>query len=519
MPSGNPTSRTSERIAAKRNLSQNTNGSLNFNPGTSNPNTNNNTTSNATNHTTAGLSNSAPDLNATIVPADRVVPLMSMVLPAPSQHPTSSPENNSTFTSPEFSSLTAQAIRSEYSRMSTQQNSRQHAVGEEVNPNRNGGENVVRPREENDAPVGTAQTNVMKNIEQSLAILIPRIVRESIRSEMNSSFNHSNQNMNAQFNHTQPTYFNNTQHTNPPQQQQYPHQQPFFYNRDPPTQYVTQNIPLVPNGYSPFQLAKWGIHFNPANKTISVEEFVFRAESLRLDYNCPWDVFIKGFHHLLEGSAENWIWNFRHENPRCDWGHLKYQLIKKFRNFESDFEIQTRIVQRRQQPSESADAYISDIIRLRNQMRIQLPEYEIIRTIKDNLKEGLVQLIFSKDVQTIEELLEECKRAERSLAKRGYYRPMNNYKRINEVAYDDILPEEEHFEVEALKPSTSSGSKLVCWNCKKVGHNFIDCSVERGYFCYRCGFDGVKSCKDCPQCRGNGRGNMAKSGLPCSPQN
>lgn len=96
--------------------------------------------------------------------------------------------------------------------------------------------------------------------------------------------------------------------------------------------------------------------------------------------------------------------------------------MKKFPNFESDFEIQRHIMERRQLQSETADVYISEIIKLKNQMRVQIQEYEIVHIMKDNLKDGLVQLIFPKNIETIDELSEECKRAERNIAKRSSYR-------------------------------------------------------------------------------------------------
>lgn len=51
------------------------------------------------------------------------------------------------------------------------------------------------------------------------------------------------------------------------------------------------------------QLQKWGLKFDGSSKSVSIEEFVFRAEALRSDYNCPWDILVKGFHHLLAGRA------------------------------------------------------------------------------------------------------------------------------------------------------------------------------------------------------------------------
>lgn len=173
-------------------------------------------------------------------------------------------------------------------------------------------------------------------------------------------------------------------------------------------------------------------------------------------------------------------------------------------------------MERRQLPSESADIFISEIIKLKNQMRIQLQEYEIVRMIKDNLKEGLIQLIYPKNVGTIEELLEECKRAERNIAKRISYRQQQqNYRRINELDIEGNL-QSEHVGIEALNKVYTSGKQVICWNCRITGHSFIDCPLEqRNIFCYKCGFDGVTSPK-CPRCSGNPIRNMLKTGPTCS---
>lgn len=514
------------------------------------------TTTNTTNTTTTSISPpSISGLDRTILP--NVTPLMSIRLPPEIEHPTtSSPEEIVTITTPEYSSLTAQGIREAYARSSALQNQRLPTLRESVHPDMPVNNDGLSLRDYVGASVGAAEANIMRSIQENLAVMIPRIVRESLRSERinstnnspnditnNAHNNHNNNNTleaqnrtNFQLNDTpageQQFYFQpyNRQTTNrnfqqpnqPPRHpnQTYDQQRQHTGVHEPRTQFVTQNVAVGYNTNAPHELQKWGIKFDPSNRTLSIEEFVFRAESLRVDYNCPWDVFMRGFHHLLAGNANNWIWGFRHQNPYCTWDHLKYHLIKKFRNFESDFEIQRRIVERRQGPSETSDMYIAEIIKLKNQMRMHIPEYELVRTIKDNLKDGLLQLVFPMDIQTTEELAEVCRRAERSLAKRSSHRQQFTPRRINELEYDETPNEEtgQSYQVEALKFNTQPAKQLVCWNCKQTGHSFIECTVEqRNLFCYKCGFDGVTSPK-CPRCLGNSQRNMEKPGPTCSPQ-
>lgn len=77
---------------------------------------------------------------------------------------------------------------------------------------------------------------------------------------------------------------------------------------------------------TPLQLQKWGLKYDGSSKSVSVEEFIFRAESLRVDYVCSLDVFIKGFHHLLTGRAFDWTWQFRQQNPLCENSALSRNL-------------------------------------------------------------------------------------------------------------------------------------------------------------------------------------------------
>lgn len=185
---------------------------------------------------------------------------------------------------------------------------------------------------------------------------------------------------------------------------------------------------------------------------------------------------------------------------------------------------------RRQNYNENAETFINEIIYLKNQMRIAIPERELVMMVKDNLKDGLSQLIYPINIMDLDQLLCECKRAEGNLAKRTHYRqPQNQYKRVNELDMANessneqqcftprfSTPPTEDYNLEALKFNTQPARQLVCWNCKGPGHTFIECmSKQRNLFCYKCGFDGVITPK-CPTCLGNKQKSMTRTGPSCS---
>ncbi|KAI8118538.1 hypothetical protein CVS40_9881 [Lucilia cuprina] len=89
---------------------------------------------------------------------------------------------------------------------------------------------------------------------------------------------------------TQPVFGNTPQHFS----QQYP---------DFTTHHVNQNYSQINRNH----LEKWGFKFDGTNKSFTVEDFVFRVEVLKNDYNCPWDMVMNGFHHLVTGAASTWF--------------------------------------------------------------------------------------------------------------------------------------------------------------------------------------------------------------------
>lgn len=205
-------------------------------------------------------------------------------------------------------------------------------------------------------------------------------------------------------------------------------------------------------------------------------------------------------------------------------------MTKKYRKFESDYEIQRRIMDRRQNYSESAENFISEIILLKNQMRNSIPEKELVMMVKDNLKDGLSQLIYPINILDMDQLLCECKRAERNLAKRNHFRQnQNQFRKVNELDFSletnsesnnnilpTLTPKMDDYQVEALKFNTPQVKQLLCWNCKRAGHTFIEChSTQRNLFCYRCGYDGVITPR-CPTCLGNQQNSMMSTGPSCS---
>lgn len=446
-----------------------------------------------------------------------------------------------TIPSPSYSSLTAQNIRNEVRSQGAPQNLRLNQI---VRPTTTVNDNGLTLEEYVAASVGLCQAQMLREMNEIKKMLQDLHYERGAESELNPDFINStniglNQGLpppnvnipgfhpnvpppssghplqtNNNPNNQIPLYRNN----DPYNQQPIQNQQPPYY---PPQQGASyylheQNATWYPNrNINSYDLDKWGIRFDGTAKTVDIKEFIFRVEAIKEDKKCPESVLLKNFHQLLSGEAYEWLWSFRRQNPRCRWEQLKFSLEKKFKRHESDYEIQRKIMDRRQGYNESCEAFINDIIILRNQMKAPIPEIELVIIVKENLKDNIVQLVYPMRIIDIDHLIEECKRAERNILKRrSDYNRNRPVARVHELEYDS----QENFLVHELNSANTAPIRRICWNCKLPGHSFFECSSSvRNLFCYRCGTDNVIT-PNCPRCSGNRQGNMPMTGAACSKQ-
>lgn len=259
--------------------------------------------------------------------------------------------------------------------------------------------------------------------------------------------------------------------------------------------------------YRRVDVSKWGLKFDGVSRNLSAEDFIFRVDELRQDYRCTHADVFRGFHHLLTGQALDWYWLHRKVGQISSWPDLKDCFLRQFRRFESEFQIQKKIMDRRQLPQESFESFYNDVIRLRNQQRSPYTDTDLVEIMKSNLKHSLAQLVFPLKIYGLAQFVEEVKKAENLLYNQKQTFPPRSYapQRVNEIEYDEEMPDFE-IEVDAM-----GFSHYKCWNCQQTGHSFVDCSLPRRLFCWRCGRDNVAT-RHCPKCQGNLARNSSQTG-------
>jgi len=101
------------------------------------------------------------------------------------------------------------------------------------------------------------------------------------------------------------------------------------------------------------------------------------------------------------------------------------------------------LLQREQQPGESADDYIHSMQQLASRLKKPMPERQLVKVVKR---------VFSMDVLTVDELWEECVEVERSFGRRGHAAYLQQSKlRVSEAHIQDEVDEQRNLEVYELR--------------------------------------------------------------------
>lgn len=283
------------------------------------------------------------------------------------------------------------------------------------------------------------------------------------------------------------------------------------------------NAMCVPNEILRIRVDKLGLSFSGDPRDLRVNDFIYRLEQMRAQYNIPWAEVLRDFSFLVTGQAREWYWLYRQNNVDIDWDGLKHALIGQYQSPQSKFDILRELLERKQRHNESVNAYFHEMGILRSRLVQPICEYEMIKILKGNIREDIKRHVYQMTISSVEQLRIECIEAERNFPRRDT-RPMpvpsRPIRQVNEVLVVDnegaYAPKENQpgmEDISALRMQQQQRTQLQCWNCREPGHVFMDCPAEyRKLFCYRCGRPDTVTprCSNCQQ--GNRRAGVENAG-------
>lgn len=176
------------------------------------------------------------------------------------------------------------------------------------------------------------------------------------------------------------------------------------------------------------------------NKSIDIDDFVFRLEYLKPHYNISDREVVRDFHLLVSESVKDWYWSFISTHGLTDWPVLRLALLSQYQTPRSNFEVMRDLVERKQQHNETIDMFFLAMNKLRSRLTQPMPEYDMIKIMKRNVNPNLAKIIYPLNVSSVEQLRIECNEAERNFPRRDMRNPMQPTRMnrlINELYFED----------------------------------------------------------------------------------
>lgn len=190
-----------------------------------------------------------------------------------------------------------------------------------------------------------------------------------------------------------------------------------------------------------FKIIKdWGLRYAGNSKSIPIERFLFRVETLQKRHHISSQDLYANFHLLLEGAAQDWFWLFMEEHAdgqSVGFPELRSALLSQFRKADCDEEIRQALNERKQEFAETFDEFYASIKGMAFTMKTKMPELSLVNLMRRNLKYKIKNLIFGCRIETLNQLKEECRRAEKHLKEQEQKFPRRKLVDEMEAPFED----------------------------------------------------------------------------------
>lgn len=297
--------------------------------------------------------------------------------------------------------------------------------------------------------------------------------------------------------------------------------------------------------------SKWKISYSGKTDPKSDEnvyDFILKLEEHANQDRIPLQELVYLMRNFVTGKAEKFYYILTHKKRNLSWKELRAALLNRFSSLENERAMRRQIRHRTQNSKESFNDYVLDIECINARLQKPLKDYELLDVVLENMNPALRNATCNERFRSLEDLRKVCDNYEKLWSTSGFdprrmidSRGKRSVMFVEEVAKptrslqstfngpstfcgtqvhtvssdeSDIEIDRSNLikEVEALHPKMF----VVCWNCKDLGHRFVNCPMSTTHtFCRRCGLAGftVDACIRCQNKElGNVRPNVIKPG-------
>lgn len=258
-------------------------------------------------------------------------------------------------------------------------------------------------------------------------------------------------------------------------------------------------------------VSKWRINFSGDSRGPTVTQFLNKVEILARNNKITDQELLSqaNFFFKENSEAEEWYFTFCHKFTT--WARFKHQLRLRFEQPNKDKVIERQILDRRQLPNETFNAFLSAVEKLAQQLTKPLSEERKLDILKENMKDCYKPFLTIYRIERIDELTAVCHELDKSMYRNYGTYPRNRIHQVNNVEEGEQNWEDEEYveeEVNAIgqairknkamqrtKEMTNTINQKVpegednvlCWNCRQYGHFWRNCNKQKKIFCHYCG--------------------------------
>jgi Retrotransposon gag protein len=255
------------------------------------------------------------------------------------------------------------------------------------------------------------------------------------------------------------------------------------------------------------RVAEWAVTFD-GDKKSDLIDFLGRVEKFQhTEKTTDEDLFDQAF-YLFTGKAKTWFNAFGHRFR--SWNEICTELKRVYIKKDHDRIVRKEIESRVQRPSETWFDYFTDMELKFRKLTQPINSHEKLSILQDNLHSDYKEKLVLVEIESVQELDEACLKIESYLAQKSRVSERNrNFFRSSELEHEEQKEVDEKLAAFVRKRSmkdaetqtdiNGSNKNASCFNCRKMGHHFKDCTEPRKILCYKCGAHGVYS-TNCPRC-------------------
>lgn len=160
-------------------------------------------------------------------------------------------------------------------------------------------------------------------------------------------------------------------------------------------------------------MSNWRIKFTGSSGGLSVENFIYRIESLTLQtLQGNFDLLCRNASSLFEGKAADWFWRYHRSVSFVSWSDLCRALRQQYSDSRSDVDIRELKRDRKQKPGELFDKFYDSVVELTDRLKEPLSSDMLVEILRRNLLPEIQHEILNLRITCLQELRDICRRRE-----------------------------------------------------------------------------------------------------------